>query len=60
MLPSNLNINIRKTAGYNNKVLVSNTDIKIGPNRDVNKGHKKVPMTPPEPGKAEGTKAKNG
>ena len=37
MFPSNLNLNIRKTKGYNNKILVSNTNIKIGSNRDINK-----------------------
>ena len=42
MLPSNLNLNIGKTKGYNNKILVSNTDMKIGSNRDVNKDHKKL------------------
>ena len=46
MLPSNLNLNIRKTKGYNNKILVSNTDMKIGSNRDINKDHKKLPVTP--------------
>ena len=30
MLPSNLNLNIGKTKGCNYKILVSNTDIKIG------------------------------
>ena len=51
MLPSNLNLNIGKTVGYNKNILVSNTDMKIGSNRDINKDHKKLP--PPEPGKAE-------
>ena len=37
MLPSDLNLNIGKTKGYNNKILVSNTGMKIGPNRDMNK-----------------------
>ena len=46
MLPSNLNLNIGKTKGYNNKILVSNTDMKIGSNRDINKDHKKLPITP--------------
>ena len=40
MLPSNLNLNIGKTKGYNNKILVSNTGIKTGSNRDINKDHK--------------------
>ena len=52
MLPSDLNLNIRKTKGYNNKILVSNTDMKIGSNRDINKDHKK--LNTPEPGQAEG------
>ena len=48
MLPSDLNLNIGKTKGYNNKILVSNTDMKIGSNRDINKDHKKFPVTLPE------------
>ena len=47
MLPSDLNLNIGKTKGYNNKILVSNTDMKICSNWDINKDHKKLP--PPEP-----------
>ena len=47
MLPSNLNLNIGKTKGYNNKILVSNTDMKTGSNRDMNKDHKKLPVTLP-------------
>ena len=43
MLPSNLNLSIGKTKGYNNKILVSNTDMKIGSNRDINKNRKKLP-----------------
>ena len=46
MLPSNLNLSIGKTKGYNNKILVSNTDMKIGSNRDINRNHKK--LTPPD------------
>ena len=42
MLPSNLNLNIGNTKGYNNKILVSSTDIKIGSNRDISKDHKKL------------------
>ena len=52
MLPSNLKLNIEKTVGYNNKILVSNTDMKIGSNKDINKDHKKLPSL--GPGKAEG------
>ena len=47
MLPSDLNLNIGKTKGYNNRILVSNADMKIGSNRDINKDHKKLPLTPP-------------
>ena len=47
MLPSDLNLNIGKTKAYNNKILVSNTDMKIGSKREINKDHKKIP--PPEP-----------
>ena len=52
MLPSDLNLNIGKRKGYNNKNLVSSTGIKIGRNRDINKDHKK--LHPPGPGKAWG------
>ena len=48
MLQSNLNLNIGKAKGYNNKILVSNTDMKIGSNRDINKDHKKLLVTPPD------------
>ena len=47
MLPSNLNLNIGKVKGYNDKILVSNTDIKIGSNRDINKDHKKLSLDEP-------------
>ena len=52
MLPSDLNLNIGKTKEYNNKILVSNTGMKIGSNRDINKDHKN--LTPAGPGRAEG------
>ena len=42
MIPSDLNLSMRKTKEYNNKILVSNTDINIGSNKD----HKKLP--PPD------------
>ena len=42
MLPSNLNLNIGRTKGYNNKILVSSTGMKIGSNRDINWDHKKL------------------
>ena len=48
MLPSNLNLNIGKKKGYNNKILVSNTDMKIGSNRDIKKDRKKVPPDEPK------------
>ena len=50
MLPSDLNLNTGKMKGYNNKILVSNTGMQIGSNRDINKDHKK--LTPPETSKA--------
>ena len=46
MLPSNLNLSIGRTKGYNNEILVSNTDMKIGSNRDINRDHKI--LTPPD------------
>ena len=48
MLPSDLNLSIGKTKGYNNNLLVSNTDMKIGSNKDINKDHKKLPVTSPD------------
>ena len=42
------NLNIGKKKGYNNKILVSNTDMKIGSNRDINKDHKKLPPDVPK------------
>ena len=39
MFPSNLNLTIGQTKGCNNKILVSNTDMKIGSNRDINRDH---------------------
>ena len=44
MVPSNLNLSIGKIKGYNSKILVSNTDMKIGSNRDTNRDHKKEQM----------------
>ena len=37
MLPSNLKLSIGKTKGYNNKILVSKTDMKTDSSRDINK-----------------------
>ena len=42
MLPINLNLSFGKTKGYINKILVSNTHMKIGSNRDINKDRKKL------------------
>ena len=42
MFPSDLNLSIAKTTGYNNKILASNTDMEIGSNKDINKDHKKL------------------
>ena len=46
MLPSNLNLSIENKKGCINKILVSNTDMKIGSNRDINRDHKKLPDVP--------------
>ena len=48
MLPSDLNLSMGKTKGYNNKILVSNTNMKIGSTKHINKDHKKLPVTPPD------------
>ena len=48
MLASNLNLSIGKTNGYNNKILVSNTGMKIGLNRDINKDRKRLAVTKPD------------
>ena len=45
MLPSNLNLKIGKKKRHNNKILVGNTNMKIGSNRDINKDHKKLSIT---------------
>ena len=42
MHPDNLNLNIGRTKGYNNKILVSNTDMKIDSNTNINRDHKKL------------------
>ena len=55
MLPSNLNLSIGNTKGCNNKTLVSNIDMKIGSNRDINRNHKK--MAPPDVSKKIGISA---
>ena len=48
MLSSNLNFNIRKTARYNNKILLNNIDIKIGSNRNINKAEVTIKSLPNE------------
>ena len=47
MLPSNLNLNIGKKKGYNNKILLSNTRMKIGSNKDINRDHQNFPVVKP-------------
>ena len=47
MLPSNLNLAIEEKERYNNKILVSNTGMKIGSNKDINRDHKKFPVVKP-------------
>ena len=47
MLPSNLNLAIEKQERYN-KILVSNTGMKIGSNKDINRDHKKFPVVKPD------------
>ena len=48
MILSNLNLNIGTMAGYNNKILVSNTGMKIGSNKNINTDHRKLSLTAPE------------
>ena len=48
MLPGNLNLSLGKKKGYNNKILVSNTDMEIVSNRNISKGHKKLPPDVPK------------
>ena len=47
MLPSKLNLAIGKKEGYNNKIIVNNTGMKIGSNKDINRNHKKFPVVKP-------------
>ena len=37
ILPSNLDLRMRQTAGYNNKILISNIDLKMDSNKNVNR-----------------------
>ena len=48
MLPSNLNLNIGKSKGYNNKISVSSKGMEIGSNRDVIKDRKKLTVVKPD------------
>ena len=43
ILPSDLSLNMGETKGYKNKILVTNTDTKIGSNKDTNKDHQIAP-----------------
>ena len=50
MVPSNLNLNIGKTARYENKIFISNTGMKSDANKDINKSdfyYKQLPVTKP-------------
>ena len=40
-----ISLNIEKTLGYNKKYLIRNADMEIGSNKDINKGHEKLPVT---------------
>ena len=42
MLPSNMNLNINKTQGFNNNILISESSYKLGLNNKVNAKHKTV------------------
>ena len=48
MLSRFVNLSMRKMKGYNSKILVSNTDMKIGSNKDIKKDHKKLAVTLPD------------
>ena len=48
VLPRDLNLNIGRARGYNNKILVSNADMKIGSKGEKNKDHKKLPPNVPK------------
>ena len=54
MLPSNLNLSMEKTRGYNNKTLISDTVMNIGSNKDINNVHKILLVTPQGPGTKNG------
>ena len=48
MLPSNLNLAIGKKEGYNKEILVSNTDMKTGSNKDIKRGYERLPAVKPD------------
>ena len=48
MLQSNLNLNIGKTKGCSNELLLSNAGMKIGSNKDINRNRKKWPVVKPD------------
>ena len=47
ILPSNLNLANGKKEGYNNKILISQTGMKIGSNKDKNRDRKTFPVVKP-------------
>ena len=60
MLPSDINLRIGKVQGYNNMILVSRTDFKIGTNFQINLNvkSKEVEMVKTEPDAKPKVKAK--
>ena len=48
MLPSNLILDIGKKEGFKSKILVSNTGMKIGSNKDINRDHKRCHAAKPD------------
>ena len=48
MLPSNMNLNINKTQGFNNKILISESSYKLGLNNRVNAIAKQKTMIKPK------------
>ena len=49
MLPSNMNLNINKTQGFNNKILISESSYKLGLNNRVNAMAKQKTAVTPKP-----------
>ena len=48
MLPSNMNLNINKTQGFNNNILISKSSYKLGFNNKVNAIAKKKTAIKPK------------